>query len=296
MRNIGYFFNQFWINITRNILMSAAAISTSFFSQLILGGLILVVYNINHVSYQLWSEVEVWAYVDTHEHSDDDVGILFEKIKAHRFVESVSKVSPGDALDNLEKELEMGLWDRDEDNPLPWTFVIRVTDPDHIRPLVDYMVNDLKFKRQDLRYPEDVVRKLNTASMVIKVGGYILTVLMIGLTLFIISNTIRLTVIARRAEIRTMQLVGATGWFIRWPFMLEGIIIGLIGSFVSAIALGTAYYFVYDLFLKMLGFLPHPVPFLSMVKILFVILMLSGLVMGMAGSYISVTRFLDEEV
>ena len=294
MRNIVYFFKQFWINITRNLLMSAAAMSTSFFSQLILGGLILVVYNINHVSNQIWSDVEIWAYIETQ--NTDEVSAKFEKLRNHHLVRNIRKISPNQALDNLEQELDMSLWDRDEENPLPWTLVIRVTDPDHIQPLVEYLTTDLGFKKDNLRYPEDVVRKINTASMVIKIGGYILTVLMTGLTLFIISNTIRLTVIARRSEIRTMQLVGATAWFIRWPFLLEGIIIGLIGSFISTVLLGALYYFGYDMYMKMLFFLPHPVNFLPMLKVLFLILIAAGFIIGLSGSYISVTRFLDEEI
>jgi len=294
-RHLAYYFKQLWFNITRNLLMSFAAVSTSFFSQLILGSLIMVVFNINHISTQIWSQVEVWAFMETS--NREEVSARADQIQENRMVRGTVEIkSPKKALDELEKDLEIGLWDRDEENPLPWTLIIRVHDPDQIQHVVDYLINDLGFKKEDLRYPEDVVRKINTASMVIKVGGYLLTVLMAGLTLFIIINTIRLTVIARRAEIRTMQLVGATSWFIRWPFLLEGIIIGLAGSFVSAIILGILYYFGHDMYMRILFFLPHPIGTLHMIKVLFVVAAISGFSMGLAGSYISVTKFLDEEV
>jgi cell division transport system permease protein len=295
LRNVVYYFKQLWINITRNLLMSFAAISTSFFSQLILGALILVVFNINHISTQIWSQVEIWGFMETT--NREDVVTRAEQIQENRMVRGPVEIkSPKKALEELEKDLEIGLWDRDEENPLPWTLVVRVHDPDQVEPVVDFLINDLGFKKDDLRYPKDVVRKINTASLVIKVGGYLLTVLMAGLTLFIIINTIRLTVIARRAEIRTMQLVGATSWFIRWPFLLEGIIIGLTGSFVSALILSIMYYFGHDMYMRVLFFLPHPIGTLHMIKILFIVAGISGFCMGLAGSYISVTKFLDEEV
>ena len=295
IRNISYFIKQLWINISRNLLMSFAAISTSFFSQLILGSLILVVFNINHISAQIWSQVEVWAFMETS--NREEVAARAEQIQENRMVRGPVEIkSPKKALEELEKDLEIGLWDRDEENPLPWTLIVRVHDPDQIQSVVDFLINDLGFKKEDLRYPEDVVRKINTASMIIKIGGYLLTVLMAGLTLFIIINTIRLTVIARRAEIRTMQLVGATSWFIRWPFLLEGIIIGLSGSFVSALILSIMYYFGHDMYMRVLFFLPHPIATPHMIKILLLVAVISGFSMGLAGSYISVTRFLDEEV
>jgi cell division transport system permease protein len=293
-RNLVYYFKQFWFNITRNVLMSFAAISTSFFSQLILGSLILVVFNINHISAQVWSQVEIWCFMETS--NREEVVARAEQIQENRMVRGPVEIkTPKKALEELEKDLEIGLWDKDEENPLPWTLVVRVHDPDQVQPVVDFLINDLGFKKDDLRYPKDVVRKINTASMVIKVGGYFLTVLMATLTLFIIMNTIRLTVIARRAEIRTMQLVGATSWFIRWPFLLEGIIIGLTGSMISALILGVMYYFGHDMYMRVLFFLPHPIGTLQMMRILFTVAVISGFSMGLAGSYISVARFLDED-
>ena len=296
-RHFSYYFSQLWENITRNFLMSMAAISTSFFSQLIFGCLILIIFNINHVSNQIWSQVEVRAYVEN--------GVSKEAV--HSMAEQIAKskpqvrgaiqvISPESALNNLEEELNMRLWDHDEENPLPWTMIIRVHHPDQIQQIVDYMLQEMSFKKEDLRYPEEVVQKINTVSIIIKVSGYILTILMAALTLFIIMNTIRLTVVARRSEIRTMQLVGATSWFIRWPFLLEGIMIGLTGSIISWIILGIAYTIGYDGYMSLLFFLPKPIGIFPMLKILMLVLGMCGFFMGLAGSYISVKRFLEADV
>lgn len=299
-RNFYYYLNQLWINISRNFLMSTAAISTSFFSQLIFGSLILMIFNINHISNQIWKQVEIRAYIESPEANRENIDALIDQIKKTKpQVTAITKLSPEQAMDSMEKELGMSLWDRDEANPLPWTLIITVQKPDQIRQIVAYLLEmkgKFKFTKDNLRYPEDVVQKINNVSMIIKIGGYILTVLMAGLTLFIIMNTIRLTVIARRSEIRTMQLVGATSWFIRWPFLLEGVIIGLIGSAVSGVLLCIMYYFAYRIFMNLLYFLPHPLGIYEMARILFLMLGLSGLLMGLAGSYISVKRFLEEEL
>jgi len=297
LRNFSYYFTQLWENISRNFLMSTAAISTSFFSQLIFGCLILVIFNINHISNQIWSQVEVRAYLD-HAVQKETVYSMAEQIEKSKpqVRGAIQVVSPNRALQDLEKELNMSLWDRDEENPLPWTLIIRVHHPDQIQQIVDYLVQEMNFKKEDLRYPEEVVQKINTISIIIKISGYVMTILMAGLTLFIIMNTIRLTVVARRTEIRTMQLVGATSWFIRWPFLLEGIMIGITGSIISWILLSIGYWIGFRGYMKLLFFLPTPIGLFPMLKTLLFILGLCGFCMGLAGSYISVRRFLEEEV
>lgn len=297
-RHFSYYFSQLWINISRNFLMSTAAISTSFFSQLVFGCLILIIFNINHISNQIWSQVEIRVFIDSPDATRESVTKISDQIEKTKpqVRAPIRVVSPEQALAGLEGELGMNLWDRDERNPLPWTLIIKVHRPDQIQAVVRYLTTEMRFDKKSLRYPEDVVQKINNVSIIIKIGGYILTVLMAGLTLFIIMNTIRLTVIARRTEIRTMQLVGATSWFIRWPFLLEGITIGLIGSLISGVLLGILYYIGYGIFMKLLYFLPQPIGVVQMMKTLTIILGLSGLLMGLAGSYISVKRFLEEEV
>ena len=128
-----------------------------------------------------------------------------------------------------------------------------------------------------------------------RVAGVIIVISLIAATVFIVSNTIRITVYARRREISVMQLVGAENWFIRWPFVIEGILYGLIGSILASVILAAAYS----------AFLPHilqALPFLTLVKpsaLIFrtsFMIISTGILVGLSGSWISVNKYLKNFV
>jgi cell division transport system permease protein len=115
---------------------------------------------------------------------------------------------------------------------------------------------------------------------------------LVGVTLFVIMNTIRVAVYARRQEIEIMKLVGATDWFIRWPFVLEGVLYGLLGALIVVVVVAAVYGPVEAQFLTLVQFLPvnldpsFPFKLCGMTVIV-------GVAVGAAGSYLSVRRFLD---
>ena len=126
-------------------------------------------------------------------------------------------------------------------------------------------------------------------------GGFaagMLMALLAGATLFIISNTIRLTVFARRKEIAIMKYVGATDWFIRWPFMMEGLVLGFFGGILASVLLRVVYYAMVSKIYNTLAFFPliPASPFLSYIT---VVLLCSGMLIGALGSTISLKRFLE---
>ena len=110
-------------------------------------------------------------------------------------------------------------------------------------------------------------------------------------TVLIVSNTIRLTVFARRKEIEIMQMVGAAEWFIRWPFILEGVLQGLLGSVLAAVVVGGSYAMVIPKLTETISFLPM-VEAQSMLPTLLPILILNGAFVGALGSLVSVNKFL----
>ena len=124
-----------------------------------------------------------------------------------------------------------------------------------------------------------------------RIFGFVLMGLLGGATLFIISNTIRLTVFARRKEIAIMKYVGATDWFIRWTFLLEGIVLGCIGGFIAAVALRSFYAAMAAKIYSTLAFFPlmPQYPFMNYVTLA---ILLAGIVIGAIGSVISLKRFL----
>ena len=141
------------------------------------------------------------------------------------------------------------------------------------------------------KYGQDVVEHLFDITRLVRLFGVALMVLLAGATLFIISNTIRLTVIARRKEIAIMKYVGATDWFIRWPFLLEGIVLGFFGSILAFVALRLAYGIITTKVYDTLAFFPLiPLyPFLNYVSL---VLLVCGMVIGALGSTISLKRLL----
>ncbi len=114
---------------------------------------------------------------------------------------------------------------------------------------------------------------------------------MILAVLYIVVNTIQLTVFARRKEIEIMKLVGATDWFIRWPFILEGIMLGLGGAIIAVLLLSKAYHFLYGEIRKVAAF----IPLVAEARVnngLILLLVVVGVLFGMVGSFLSVKRYL----
>ena len=144
---------------------------------------------------------------------------------------------------------------------------------------------------EEAKYGQDVVEHLFDITRLMRIFGLALMVLLAGATLFIISNTIRLTVFARRKEIAIMKYVGATDWFIRWPFLLEGMVLGFIGGIIAALALRSFYAAMAAKIYSTLAFFPlmPQYPFMNYVSVAIIV---SGMVIGTIGSTISLKRFL----
>ena len=145
---------------------------------------------------------------------------------------------------------------------------------------------------ESVQYGQDIIEQLYKVSQAIRVSGIVLIVFLAGAELFIISNTIRLTVFARRREIQIMKYVGATNGFIRWPFLFEGMIIGLVGSGIASAVLWELYKAMLNeaaaaglLFIPFIGLYP----FMMHVTLL---LLAAGVFIGMIGSAISIRKYM----
>jgi cell division transport system permease protein len=174
-------------------------------------------------------------------------------------------------------------------NPLPDSFELAVDDAKNLELVAE------RARRvagvAGVKYGEEIARRmLNFNALVRSVGAVILGLLFLS-TVLIVSNTIRLTVFARRKEIEIMQMVGAAEWFIRWPFILEGVIQGLIGSTVAASLVGTSYAMVVAKLSETVVFLPV-IPAQVLLPQLLPALVLLGAFVGALGSLFSVNRFL----
>lgn len=286
-----YFVTESLNSIRRNGLMSLASLMTVALSLLILGVFTIIVMNLNHMASVLESQVQVTVYLqDTVKEAEvREIGTRITKLPG---VTRVNFVGKEEALSRFKIRLgeQQGLLaELGEANPLPNSFEVKVDRPERVKPLA-LAIAQLKGV-EAARYGQEVIEQLFGLTRMVRIFGMVL-ILFLGLAaLFIIVNTIRLTVFARRREIGIMKYVGATDWFIRWPFIIEGVLLGCLGAGISVVLLTQFYSMLTGQVYESLAFLPllPKYPFLNYVN---VFLICAGVVIGVLGSLISVKKFL----
>lgn len=201
-------------------------------------------------------------------------------------------VSREEALDRLREQFgeRQDLLDSVEEmNPLRHSFEIKAEEAEQVK-VVAQEVGRIEGVAE-VKYRQEVVERLFSLTRSIRIAGLVLVVLLLMATVFLISNTIRLTVFARRREIGIMKLVGATDWFIRWPFILEGILLGVLGTLVSVLILRRLYDWVVASIYSSLPFIPV-IPPEGIMQPLILLLFGLGFFVGAFGSLVSLRRFL----
>ncbi|MDD6698430.1 MAG: permease-like cell division protein FtsX [Veillonellaceae bacterium] len=286
-----YFIQEVFRSLRRNNWMSFASIGTVAVSLFVLGVFLLLVLNMNRMASALESQVQISVYLED-ELSADDRRDIASDIEALQGIESIRYISKDEAKARLEDRLgdQKYLLDALGDkNPLPDSFEVVVKSPDLVETAAKAI--DRMDGVQEAKYGQDVIEHLFAITRLIRIFGLVLMVLLAGATLFIISNTIRLTVFARRKEIAIMKYVGATDWFIRWPFLLEGMVLGFVGGVIAAVALRSFYAAMAAKITDTLTFFPLMPQYPSM-NYITVALLLTGMAIGALGSALSLKRFL----
>ena len=286
-----YFIQEVFHSLRRNNWMTFASIGTVAVSLFVLGVFLILVLNMNRLVGMLESQVQISVYLEDHltDREKRQIGYDIESLQG---IDSVTYVDRETAKERLKERLgdQKYLLDAlSEDNPLPDAFEVTVTTP----AVVESAAGAIAAMQgvEEAKYGQDVVEHLFDITRLMRIFGFVLMGLLGGATLFIISNTIRLTVFARRKEIAIMKYVGATDWFIRWPFLLEGIVLGCIGGFIAAVALRSFYAAMAAKIYSTLAFFPlmPQYPFMNYVTLA---ILLAGIVIGAIGSVISLKRFL----
>lgn len=286
-----YIVRETMISLKRNSWMSFASIGTVAVSLFVLGMFLILVVNMNRMVASLESQVEISVYIRD-EVSDSGVHALEERITQMQGVESVKYVDRETAMKRFRERLgdqQFLLDSLGETNPLPNSFEVRILRPDMVRTAAEAIAEMPGV--ETAKYGQDVVEHLFDITRLVRLFGLALMFVLAMATLFIISNTIRLTVFARRKEIAIMKYVGATDWFIRWPFLLEGIVLGCLGGIVAAIVLRGAYRVIAAKIYDTLAFFPllPENPFLHYVT---AAILICGMFVGALGSTISLKKFL----
>ena len=286
-----YFIQEVFRSLRRNNWMSFASIGTVAVSLFVLGVFLLLVLNMNRMASALESQVQISVYLED-ELSADDRRDIASDIEALQGIESIRYISKDEAKARLEDRLgdQKYLLDALGDkNPLPDSFEVVVKSPDLVETAATAIAR--MDGVEEAKYGQDVIEHLFAITRLIRIFGLVLMVLLAGATLFIISNTIRLTVFARRKEIAIMKYVGATDWFIRWPFLLEGMVLGFVGGVIAAVALRSFYAAMAAKITDTLTFFPLMPQYPSM-NYITVALLLTGMAIGALGSALSLKRFL----
>lgn len=292
LSTIKYYFREAFQSVLRNSWLSLASIGVVAVSLLILGASLLLVLNANNIAANLESSVEISAFLKD-ETSSDQIKELENRIKARPEVAEVHFVSKAQALEEMKKNLgdnQDVLAGLEEKNPLPDALRIKTISVEQVEPLARQLES---FEQVDqVRYGQGVVEKLLALSKWVRSAGLV-TMLLLGIAaVFLIATTIRLSVFARRKEIGIMKMLGATNWFVRFPFLLEGMFLGLTGSLLAVIA-------VYFGYLSLIDRIEISLPFFQLVSDRSVLVPLVeallglGLGIGVAGSMISLRKFLN---
>lgn len=280
-------------SISRNGWMTFASVSAVTVTLLLVGVFFVIMMNLNKVASTIEEDVEIRVHIDVAANKEDQQ-VLQKKIEQIPEVKTVRFSSKEQELENIIKSLgdegeAFKLFE--QDNPLNDVFIVKTKNPQDTMKIAQE-IEQIEYASK-VKYGQGEVEKLFSFTKVSRNVGLVLIVGLLFTAMFLISNTIKITIIARRREIEIMRLVGATNSFIRWPFFLEGLWLGLLGALLPIILVGTAYYYVYDYlepklqdhFIKLLEF----TPFIYQIAGL---LLLIGAVIGVWGSLMSVRKFL----
>jgi cell division transport system permease protein len=272
--------------------LNFAAAGTTAVSLFILGVAILLVINTSFIASSWESNVEIMAYLNDGV-TGEAAAALGVQIQAIPEVKDVRFISKDEALAGLEQqfgqneELQASLGGS---NPLPDAFQVRTTDPQDVDGVANLLGRMPGISQ--VRYGQDVVDKLLEITYWIRLVGLTIVALLGVCAIFLIATTIRLTMYARRREIVIMKMVGATDWYVRWPFLLEGVILGATGALLAIAVLYFSYSNLAFRIMEALPFLPLMDSSLVLLQ-LFAGLLAAGVGLGIVGSLISVHRYLQ---
>ncbi|HHW57248.1 MAG TPA: ABC transporter permease [Clostridia bacterium] len=291
-RNFKYFLREGFNNLTRNRLMTIASITSVMAALIILGLFLLIILNVDTMANQVESQLELKAFLKD-DLTEEQIDKIKKEIESIDGVTSIIFESKEQALEKFKQQLgdksylAEGL---EKDNPLPQSYIVKVKDAN----LMKEIAKDIKQIDgvDKVSYGQDVVEKLLGIIRIIRIVGFSIILILFIISIIIISNTIKLGVFARRREISIMKYIGATDWFIRWPFLIEGIVLGLAGALLSvgilALMYGYALNFVNN---RLIVF--DLLPLSKMTKEMTVYFSLIGAVIGAVGSGLSIKRFLN---
>ncbi|MGB6406473.1 MAG: permease-like cell division protein FtsX [Planococcus donghaensis] len=277
-------------SIGRNSWMTFASVSAVTVTLLLVGVFVLIMMNLNKVADDLENDVEIKVFVSL-EATEETVTSLESQISEMSGVESTNFSTKEEELTDLVLDFgdELSLFE--QSNPLFDVFYVKATDPQQTKNVAKE-ISALE-NIENVKYGEGKIEKLFNFLNAGRNVGLILILALLFTAMFLISNTIRITIVARRREIEIMKLVGATNWFVRIPFILEGMWLGIMGSLIPIGLVALLYKEITDfaqprLSGELIQLLDYT-PFIYQVSAL---ILLMGVFIGVWGSFMSIRKFL----
>lgn len=290
LSSLKYLLTEGFKNVWKNWMMSVASIGVLVLCLLLTGAAALFSMNISNALKSIEAQNSVTVYLN----DDIETGAALEigeKIKEIANIAECKFYSKEEAVEKFRDELGSIFDGIKDNNPFPHAFHVTLADISKYNETVE------KIKQIDgidsVVNRSELFEKLTKFDRLVSISGIFIVVVLGLVSLFILSNTIRLTMYSRRFEISIMKSVGATDWFVRIPFIVEGIIIGIISAIISA----TALKFIYDI---LIGYINNMIPFShipfgSVSFPIFLAFVAAGIAFGLIGGLISISKYLKKE-
>jgi cell division transport system permease protein len=240
---LGFFLGEALGSLRRNWVMTMAAVITVFISTVILGSVLVMGENLNRGATSLENRVMIEVFIKDEATSQQQKEFQ-ERVAAMPEVKDFRFVSKEEALERFQETVGDYITKNLPTNPLPASYEIFVNDADQVdlvaaRFYDDPIVDHTPGTQDGVQYAAKTVRRMLDTIDLIRWGMWGATLLFAVAAILLISTTVRLSIFARRREVEIMRLVGATNWFIRWPFVIEGFVAGLIGAILGALSVYT---------------------------------------------------------
>ncbi len=298
MNRITYFSSETWASLRKNLILAVAAIAVVAVS---LGILALVVMGWNMFSNMIKSAERKVGEVNIYL---SDLTIEEERVAIEAFLVGIPEVDHT-TVTYKDKETALRefkeryqdqpeLWEHLEENPLPNSYVLMTKDPAHVGIVVGIINNEAPYREriEDVKSASSAIEKLENIFDKFRQIGIIGVVALTIVAVLLISVTIQVAIFARRREIGIMKLVGATNWFIRWPFVMEGVFAGLLGSLVAIVVASAVKVWILDKLIVNLQFLRMSLSS-GLIPVLFPCMIVAGILIGALGSAYALGRYLE---
>ena len=286
-----FFLKEGLSNLRVNGFMSFAAISIIALCILIVGSFGLTAININKEIVSIRNDSQIMVFIhEDHEDKSVEIEKEIEKITDISEIEFVSKEK---ALDDYKLSLgddAIALEGLENDNPLRDGFTLHLSTLDNIDSVTDKLSSITGIDKVSSQ--NETFKALSSVEKGFNVVALVLLIALGSISIFIISNTVKLAMFARRSEISIMKMIGATDGFIRWPFVAEGLVLGVVGA-IMAFFLQWFFYNEFAIVINQyIGFV-ELIEFMDIAKYTLVAFLCSGILIGVSGSTLTIRKFLD---